>query len=177
MIFLSKILELRLVMKPKWITQDPATGVVVHPGQTIEFQNGRYETDDEAEIEFIKARPGFGSKITSVEKGDIPGGPSVLTGAVGTGGDPHKRTFKCIRCGVAGFESGFEVAKHRKSGECDKIIAESGGESVPVQKSEDPTPSREPRFPEEFPEGDENPKMEQESWRISPEEKLPDRRL
>lgn len=129
MIFLSKILELRLVMKPRWVTQDPATGVIVHPGHTIEFAGGRYETDDEEEIEYIKSRPGFGSKITSIEKGDIAPGPSVLTGAVGTGPDTQKRTFKCIRCGVDGFESGFEIARHRKSGECDRIIAESKREA------------------------------------------------
>ena len=56
MLFLSKILELRLVMKPRWITHDPATGVVVHPGHTIEFDNGRYETENEEEIEFKLCR-------------------------------------------------------------------------------------------------------------------------
>ena len=165
MLFLSKILELRLVMKPVWVTKDPVTGVIVNPGHTLEFHGGRYETDNEEEIEFIKSRPGFGSKITSVEKGDVIAGPAVLTGAVGTGADTHKRTFKCIRCGIDGFESGFEVARHRKSGECDKIVAESEGktpeEAVTVPPKEGMGP--EPRILD--PENDENPK--------EPEEKLP----
>lgn len=124
MIFLSKVRELRLVIKPKWVIKDPQVGVQIHDGKSIQFMDGRYETNDPEEIEFIKGRSNFGSKITSVEEGDIPTGakgPVVVTGSMGGGATEAKRTFKCLRCGMDGFESGFEVAEHRKTGECDVI--------------------------------------------------------
>jgi hypothetical protein len=128
MVFLSKIRELRLVMKPKWVSKDPVMGVTVHEGRHIQFTEGRYETNDPEEIEFIKNSSAFGSKVTSIEAGDIAGakGVDVVTGSMGAGPSEEKRRFKCIRCGMDGFESGFEVAQHRKSGECDMIRGSSG---------------------------------------------------
>lgn len=123
MVFLSKIQELRLVMKPKFVVKDPAYGVQVHPGRAIEFFNGRYETNDPEEINFIKNSTEYGSKITSIEKGDLSEGkgPEVITGSMGAGASDTRRTYKCLRCGMDGFGSGFEIAQHRKSGECDEI--------------------------------------------------------
>lgn len=122
MIFLSKVRELRIVMKPKWVTKDPIAGVQIHEGKDIQFEDGQYTTEDPEVIAYIKSRPGFGSKVTCIEQGDIPDakGPEVVTGSMGGGGG-EKRSFKCIRCGMDGFTSGFEVAQHRKDGECDMI--------------------------------------------------------
>jgi len=119
-------------MKPKWVTKDPVVGVVVHPGKSIEFMDGKYVTEDPEEIEYIKSRPEFGSRITSVDPTDIAGrDKGMVTGAVGTTVKKPGRTFRCIRCGTDGFESGFEIAKHRKSGECDEIYKATHGEEPP----------------------------------------------
>lgn len=144
MLFLSKIRELRLVMRPKWVEKDPLTGVVVHPGKTIEFFDGRYETDDPEEIEFIKKNAVYGSRITTMEAGaTIGSGRGVITGATATT-VKQGRTFRCIRCGMDGFASGFEVAKHRKSGECNEVYEATYGkklEDAPEEKSPEIGPS------------------------------------
>jgi len=114
-------------MRPKWVSKDPVLGVQIHDGQHIQFENGRYETADPEEISYIKGLSEFGSRVTSIEPGDLAAakGPEVVTGSMGAGSDPGKRRFKCLRCGMDGFESGFEIAQHRKNGECDQIQAAS----------------------------------------------------
>jgi hypothetical protein len=32
--------------------------------------------------------------------------------------------YQCKRCGMTGFSSGYEVSQHRKSGECNRVLAE-----------------------------------------------------
>lgn len=143
MLFLSKIRELRLVMRPKWVEKDPMLGVVVHEGKTIEFWDGRYETEDPDEIAFIKKNLSYGSKITSVDAKDLKSGKDMITGATATT-VKQGRTFRCIRCGMDGFESGFAVAKHRKSGECNEVYEATYGkqpDDIPEEKSPETGPS------------------------------------
>ena len=144
MLFLSKVRELRLVMRPKWVEKDPMTGVVIHEGKAIEFFDGRYETNDPEEIEFIKKNPAFGSRITVVDAGDLTSGKDMITGATGTT-VKQGRNFRCIRCGMDGFVSGFEVAAHRKSGECNEIYEATHGK----KPDEDENPPMTEEQPEE----------------------------
>lgn len=137
MMFLSRVKELRLVVKPKWVEKDPLTGVVVHPGKTIEFVDGRFETNDPELVAHIKTRPEYGSKITSVEPGDLVSAPTMIRGATGTT-TKQGRNFRCIRCGMDGFSSGFEVAKHRKSGECNAVYEATYGKKIEDDVQESP---------------------------------------
>ena len=63
-VFISTYKELCVTMKPILVKVN-ALGVseIVSPGVDLQFHNGVYSTTDKEEIEYIKSRPMFGSKI------------------------------------------------------------------------------------------------------------------
>jgi len=63
-VFISKYKNHCFTMLPIVIKKnDLGVSEKIHPGKDIQFNNGVYSTSDEAEIKFLKAKPGFGSII------------------------------------------------------------------------------------------------------------------
>lgn len=57
--FVSRYARHTLVMEPAGIRRDPDGRTLAVPGKRIEFQDGRYETTDKAEIKFIRGHRDF----------------------------------------------------------------------------------------------------------------------
>lgn len=58
--FVSRFARHTLVMEPAGIRQDPDGRTMAVPGKRIEFQDGRFETAEKAEIQFIRKHRDFG---------------------------------------------------------------------------------------------------------------------
>lgn len=63
--YISRYLRLRIVIKPSY-NKEVDGRVIVMQGQSIQFEDGVFKTDDEALIQAIEARPEFGDIITKV---------------------------------------------------------------------------------------------------------------
>jgi len=62
MIFVSKFVRLNLVMKPG--SKSYVDGrVIVKAGRSIQFENGKYKTEDKKEIDFIRKHRLFSTAI------------------------------------------------------------------------------------------------------------------
>ncbi len=62
--FLSKHMGLRLTFKPA----EMVDGRVVKPAKYIQFQNGRYATEDKGEIAFLRKHKDYGVSILEQDK-------------------------------------------------------------------------------------------------------------
>ena len=67
MIFMSKAKRLRVILKPSFHVIDANGQRVLIPGKTIEFANGRYETQDPDEISALLKHSLFNAKFVAVE--------------------------------------------------------------------------------------------------------------
>ena len=69
-VYISKYLELRLVMLPAY-TKEVAGRIMPVNGTSIQFHEGVYRTSDPEEIEFLDGHPNNGNAFTKVEKREL----------------------------------------------------------------------------------------------------------
>lgn len=65
--FISEYRKLRIVQESSY-SKEVNGKVITVPGETIEFEDGVYMTEDEEEIEFLENRPEFGRIIQRADK-------------------------------------------------------------------------------------------------------------
>ena len=63
--YVSKYGQLRIVLKPTYTTEQQGR-IITHAGNSVQFENGYYETDNEVIVEALEARPEFGSVFIRV---------------------------------------------------------------------------------------------------------------
>lgn len=63
--FISRFREHRIVFKPSY-TNEVHGRVITHPGESIRFAEGMYETSDEDIVNFLRSQPDFGRTFYEV---------------------------------------------------------------------------------------------------------------
>lgn len=68
--YVSKYLNLKLIRKPAY-TKEIEGRVVTTPGESIQFDQGAYETEDADEIKFLEGHDNFGKIFIKVDEEDL----------------------------------------------------------------------------------------------------------
>lgn len=106
--FISTYNTLKLTMKVPYTEYLGINNRKIHAGKIIEFRQGMYETDDEAEIDFIRKHRWYGSKIVEVKPEDLRRGTAQVN-----------KGIVSIPCG---FEGCDYVAEGETEGEASRRL-------------------------------------------------------